>query len=136
MKSFKKNVKAVSPVLSVLMMIAVAVAASLVTYAWVMGYLSFTTAKVGKAVQIQSIAKSGSDLKVYVQNVGSGSVTMADIYVGGIRQTTVVFSPSATINEGQTVTCTINSFGGSGSITVRAVTLDGTFTEATATVGP
>jgi len=135
MKSFKKNVKAVSPVLSVLMMIAVAVAASLVTYAWVMGYLNFTTAKVGKAIQIQSIAKSGSDLKVYVQNVGSGSVTMADIYVGGIRQTTVDFVPADKILlEGKTLTCTISGFSGSGSITVRAVTLDGTFTEATATV--
>ena len=54
-RKFRKNVKAISPVLSVLMMIAVAVAASLVTYAWVMGYLGFTTAKVGKAIQIQSI---------------------------------------------------------------------------------
>ena len=64
-RKFRKNVKAISPVLSVLMMIAVAVAASLVTYAWVMGYLSFTTDKVGKAIQIQSIGGDGGLITVY-----------------------------------------------------------------------
>jgi flagellin-like protein len=55
-RKIRKNVKAVSPVISVLLMIVVAVAASLVTYAWVMGYLGFTTNKVGKAIMIQSVA--------------------------------------------------------------------------------
>lgn len=79
-RKFRRNVKAISPVISVLLMIAVAVAASLVTYAWVMGYLSFTTTKVGKAIQIQSVAKTG---EVYVQNVGDSVVTLANVYFNG-----------------------------------------------------
>ena len=55
MKNFRRNVKAVSTVLATLLMIAVAVAASLVAYAWVMGYIGGTTGKVGKAIQIQSV---------------------------------------------------------------------------------
>jgi len=57
-------------------MIVITVAASLVTYAWVMGYLEFTTNKAGESIQIQSIANSGSDLLVYLQNVGSGTVEL------------------------------------------------------------
>ncbi len=48
--------RAISPVIATLLMIAIAVVASLVTYAWVMGYMNFTTEKTGKAIQIQSIA--------------------------------------------------------------------------------
>jgi hypothetical protein len=120
------------------MMIAVAVAASLVTYAWVMGYLGFTTAKVGKAIQIQSIAKSGTNLLVYVQNVGSGSVVIpapdGGIYVNGIQQNA---GDPQTLGEGKTAVCTVTGyFTGSGpwTIKVRAVTGDGTFTEATVTI--
>jgi flagellin-like protein len=136
MKSFRKNVKAVSPVLSVLMMIAVAVAASLVTYAWVMGYLGFTTAKVGKAIQIQSIAKDGSgNLLVYVQNVGQGSIKLTNIYIGGKAPTTFTLNPTdGVLAEGATGYWTVSSPLVSGMITVRVNTQDGTFTEGTATV--
>ena len=76
---FRRSVKAISPVISVLLMIAIAVAASLVAYAWVMGYLDFTTTKVGKAIQIQSISTDS----VYVQNVGDSPVTINAVYVDG-----------------------------------------------------
>jgi hypothetical protein len=56
------------------MMIAIAIAGALVTYAWVMGYIGFTTEKTGKALMIQSIANQDTDLMVYVQNVGEGTL--------------------------------------------------------------
>ena len=40
-RKIRKNVKAISPVISVLMMIAIAVVGSLVLYGWFMGYISF-----------------------------------------------------------------------------------------------
>src|SRR3972149_6679280 len=82
----QRSIRAISPVLSVLMMIAIAVAASLVAYAWIMGYLNFTTNKVGKAIQIQSVAlndPSAGKVSVYVQNVGDSTVKLANIYVDG-----------------------------------------------------
>jgi flagellin-like protein len=86
-RKFRKNVKAISPVISVLLMIAVAVVASLVAYAWVMGYIGFQTAKTGQAVQIQSVSfASGKITNVYLQNVGDGSVTVLQaqcLYVNG-----------------------------------------------------
>lgn len=44
-----RSTRAVSKVISVLLMIAIAVAAALVAYAWLMGYLGFTTQKIGRA---------------------------------------------------------------------------------------
>ena len=55
---FKRSIKAISPVIATLLMIAIAVVASLVVYAWVTGYMGNTTSKAGKAIQIQSFAIS------------------------------------------------------------------------------
>lgn len=80
---FKRSVKAISPIISVLLMIAIAVSAALVAYAWVSGYMDFTTTKVGKSIQIQSISTNA----VYVQNVGDSPVTISDVYVDAVLNT-------------------------------------------------
>jgi flagellin-like protein len=86
-KKLRKNVKAISPVISVLLMIAVAVVASLVAYAWVMGYIGGQTQKTGEAIQIQSVSGlATTNLEIYVQNVGQGTVKLVDdqcVYVNG-----------------------------------------------------
>jgi len=91
-RKFRRNVKAISPIISTLLLIAIAVVASLVVYAWVMGYIGFQTSKTGNAVQIQSVSFSpdtgnGAYITgVYVQNVGSGTVSVIPaqcLYVNG-----------------------------------------------------
>ena len=52
-KRFRRSVRAVSPVIAVLLMIVIAVAASLFAYSWTMGYLDFLTVKTDQGVQIQ-----------------------------------------------------------------------------------
>jgi len=117
-------------------MIVITVAASLVTYAWVMGYLEFTTNKAGESIQIQSIANSGSDLLVYLQNVGSGTVELdptgaAVIYINGVSKPCNV--SKASLREGETVTLNVVGeaveFG--EKVTVKVTTLSGAFMEGT-----
>jgi flagellin-like protein len=137
LRRFRKNIKAISPVLSTLLMIAVAVAASLVTYAWVMGYLNFTTTKVGKALEIQSIAYSGTTLSVYAQNVGNGALkftTTTTIYVNGTAVTSNPL-PKPSIGDGETNTWTVTVPTGVTSVTVKVVADDGTFASATQAFG-
>jgi hypothetical protein len=121
------------------MMIVIAVAGSLVTYAWVMGYLSFTTQKAGRAIQIQSIAnhENGVDLVVYVQNVGEGTVSLdgtgaALIYVNGGLRPCTIDPADGLLAEGSTATIVVaGAAGGPGEkVVVRVVALDGTFMEA------
>jgi flagellin-like protein len=137
MKNFKKHKKAVSPVLSVLLMIAVAVAASLVTYAWVMGYLGNTTGKVGRAIQIQSMAKTGSDpyyLSVWVQNVGDGAVKVDSLYVNGILELAGQNIDLAKGNTTELTTGWDSAYNPPSTVKVKVVCLDGTFIEASGTV--
>ena len=143
MRNLRKSLKGISPVLSVLMMIAVAVAASLVTYAWVMGYLSFTTSRVGKAIQIQSMGLDGTDLKVYVQNVGDSLVSLKNgecLYIDGVLQISSNPVP-ASLEKGDTATITVTGFTVNPGVSpghayvIRVTTTDGAFTEATKTLG-
>jgi FlaG/FlaF family flagellin (archaellin) len=136
MKNFRRNVKAVSTVLATLLMIAVAVAASLVAYAWVMGYIGGTTGKVGKAIQIQSVASQGTSLLIYVQNVGQGAVTVQDVYVEGIKQNSRIIDQPLLYETNTTRIAVANYFTQDGSfpLTVRVATEDGTFMEASVTL--
>jgi flagellin-like protein len=127
-RKFRKNAKAISPVISVLLMIAVAVAASLVTYAWVMGYLGFTTNKVGKAIQIQAVSVGGV---VSVQNVGDSAVTCLDVYVDGVDQGNFI---GGLIDPGETDSVEVTlpvSFASNTPYTIKVTTTDGTFSEIT-----
>jgi len=127
--------KAISPVLAVLMMIAVAIAGSLVTYAWVMGYIGFSTEKAGKAIMIQSVANinNNTDLVVYVQNVGEGVVELdpeSSLYVNGELKNCTI-TPDVLVGKGDTATLFLaNGAAGPGEkFTVKVTTLMGTFTE-------
>ena len=121
----RRSVKAISPVISVLLMIAIAVAASLVAYAWVMGYMDFTTTKVGKAIQIQSVTLD----TVYVQNVGDSPVTITDLYVNG-----VIVSPDigTVLDPSQTAALVATGIT-QPQVTVKVVTSDGISAEYTET---
>ena len=125
-------------------MIIVAVAASLVTYAWVMGYIGFTTSKAGKSIQIQSIAynNTSNDLHVYVQNVGDGNIYLGRsgcLYVDGLLKTIQqgnMDPADGGLEKGETAGLLINIgvwLRGSQH-KVRVVSLDGTFNEVTFTV--
>ncbi|MFA5365201.1 MAG: archaellin/type IV pilin N-terminal domain-containing protein [Candidatus Bathyarchaeia archaeon] len=136
----RRSVKGISPVISVLLMIAIAVAASLVAYAWVMGYMDFTTTKVGKAVQIQSITSSD----VYVQNIGDSPVEISAVYVNGNLEDTTAYAITVdslvTNIVGTTQTAQIAFDTGylqpvapDTQVTVKIVTSDGISAEYTET---
>jgi hypothetical protein len=121
------------------MMIIIAVAGALVTYAWVMGYLSFTTTKAGRAMRIQSIANSGDNLLVYVQNVGVGTVQLdptwaAIVFINGTLYPCSDVNPAdGLFDQGQIATLTVaGAATGPGEMYhIKVVSIGGTFTEAT-----
>lgn len=141
-RHIRRNVKAISPVLAVLMMIAVAIAGSLITYAWVMGYIGLSTERSGQAIIIQSIANDATDtdLVVFVQNIGEGVVQLEEsscLYVNGeIVDCTItgvtVSDGLATLNKGDTATLTyIDGAALPGQkVTAKVTTLLGTSAEA------
>ena len=137
-RKFRRNTRAISPVIATLLMIAIAVVASLVTYAWVMGYMNFTTEKTGKAIQIQSVSYAGGatdTFTVYVQNVGDSDVLLSNansVFINGASAAGTW--SSTTLAKGSTVSipATIDGLtNGVQSITIKVTTSDGTFSQLT-----
>jgi flagellin-like protein len=133
-RKFRRNVRAISPVIATLLMIAIAVVASLVTYAWVMGYMNFTTEKTGKAIQIQSVSypdTGGQVFTVYVQNVGDSDLTLSSVFINGAIATGT-WSTTA-LAKGATASIPATGSVGTGvqSVTFKVTTTDGTFSQIT-----
>lgn len=136
-----KNKKAISPVLAVLLMIAVAVAAALITYAWVMTYLESTTSRAGHAIQIQSVAfgatlpgePDSNSVTIYAQNVGDGTLKITDVYLDGALVKT--YNPGMITVEGATASIEITgqTFESTQKVHIKVVCEDGTFTSGTYT---
>jgi len=85
---FRVSKKAVSPVIATLLMIAVAVAASVIVYVWSAGLLGTLMGGGGAQVKEQVIVEAydwptSDNLNLYVRNVGSSEVKIVAIYVGG-----------------------------------------------------
>jgi flagellin-like protein len=98
--SSNRFLRAVSPIISVILMIAIVVAASLVVYWWTTGYMGNSMDRTGKAIQIQSISESSrGNLIVYVQNVGQGSIQLGQecVYVNGVLMSIISISTSGNI---------------------------------------
>ena len=129
-RKFRRNTRAISPVIATLLMIAIAVVASLVVYAWVAGYIGTQTSNTGKAILIQSVNVDG---KVYVQNVGTGTVKLQDIclYIDGTAVPTTSAGTGHDIAEGATYELTgAGAFTpGSHTYTIKVTTTDGTFSQ-------
>ncbi len=158
-RKFRKNMKAISPIISVLLMIAIAVVASLVVYAWVMGYIGYQTGKTGDQVVIQSVTwenTTGTNpttttlYHVYLQNIGTTTITLTPgsfLYVNGILDTaatskmTIPPGTTVTILAGQT-TPPANTVPGYNltpgtQVTIKVTTLGGTYSQVTEQVpGP
>jgi flagellin-like protein len=136
----KRSIRAISPVIATLLMIAIAVVASLVAYAWVMGYIGGTTSKTGNAIDIPSYASSASNnLIVYVQNVGQGPVQLKQdgaVYVNDVLKN-ILQSPSGTDvtnPAGQLITIAVGKTAElvidcpySPPQKIKVVTVEGTF---------
>jgi archaeal type IV pilus assembly protein PilA len=145
-RKFRRQTRAISPVIATLLMIAIAVVASLVTYAWVMGYMNFQTAKTGKAIQIQSVSNqtgaspSPNTLTLYVQNVGDSPVVFngQSVFING-TMATIASNSVPTLAAGGTTTIVANLASNipagtvSFSADLKVTTQDGTFSTMTKT---
>jgi flagellin-like protein len=80
--------KGVSPVIAVLLMVAIAVAASILVYVWSMGLIGTLTTGGGQQVREQVILEAydwtnSGTLNLYLRNVGNTEVTVDAVYLAG-----------------------------------------------------
>ena len=102
--------KGISPILATLLLIVIAVAAVIITYAWVLTFTGTQTTTAGKMIKFDSAAiNAASDqATVYVRNWGTEVVTIDKIYVDGTDHTSSATGLPATLAVDATSTITLN----------------------------
>jgi len=130
---FRLNRKAVSPVIAVLLMIAIAVAAAILVYVWSMGLIGTLQSGGGQQVREQIMMDDytwpddTTGLTLYLRNVGSSTVTVDAIYIEGVQATSAaaltISIQSLTTISGLTVTGVTLTNG--AAYTIKVITLTG-----------
>lgn len=105
LKKMLKNKKAISPILATLLLIVIAVAAIVVTYAWIMTYMGAQTTQAGVLLSKDAVSwPTNNYIIIYVRNVGTSDATIDAIYIGTSstnleKQTNIQFTPANQIVE-------------------------------------
>src|SRR4030067_2829089 len=82
-KNIMKSKKAISPILATLLLIVIAVAAIVVTYAWIMTYMGSTTGQAGIFLKKDAVNwPTSSSITVYVRNTGTADATIDSVFIG------------------------------------------------------
>jgi flagellin-like protein len=81
-KRFSRSRKAISPILATLLLIVIAVAAIVVTYAWIMTYMGGLTRDVRLFKAQVNFNGNGTNIDIDIGNSGSTSTTIIKVYVG------------------------------------------------------
>jgi len=143
--------RAVSPVLATLMMVAVAVAMSVIIFTWSQGFLSQTSEAASAQQAAQNIAAqsgilieaatfSSSSGSITIRNVGKVQVELANYYLTQTRGATTdykVDTLTGSITPGGATTKTIlpapalTTFNPGDIVTIKVTTKAGTFAQAT-----
>jgi len=98
--------KALSPVIATLLMVAIAVAAAIITYVWSMGLLGGLMGTGGAQTKEQLILENWNwkatdgKLSFVLRNIGSSKVIIAAAYLEGLALTTV--GPNDALDMGST----------------------------------
>ncbi len=114
--------RAISPILATLLLIVIAVAAIVVTYAWIMTYMSSTTEPLGIMLKKDAVSwPSSTTIVIWVRNTGTEDATIDAVYIGTssnnlTSHADVTYDPSrAVMKEGGTIKITINNYAWSSS---------------------
>jgi len=113
MRSILKSKKGISPILATLLLIVIAVAAVIVTYAWVMTFTSSTTSQAGAVITVENVRFHTGYVEVIIRNSGISDAKIVAVYAGTsstdlTTQSIVTYTPSTQIvSAGSSLNVTI-----------------------------
>ena len=85
MRTILKSKKGISPILATLLLIVIAVAAVIVTYAWVMTFTASTTSQAEVMLKLENVRfydSGGKKVEIIVRNSGTGDAKVVEVYHG------------------------------------------------------
>jgi len=123
------NRKAVSPVISVLLMVAVAVAAAILVYVWSMGLIGTLQTGGGsqtrEQIELDAYNWTTTTLYLHLRNVGASDVTVDAVYIGG-EKATIIETTFAVLGGPKKLDVTpVGTYTSGVAYTVKVVTKSG-----------
>ncbi len=130
--------RGVSPVIAVLLLVVIAVAAAVLTYIWILSYTGSlqqqgNTQQLQERLKIDGVQASENSLTVYVRNIGDSKVEISSLYLiqsGSIKAQTTYSGKELAANSVTTCSLTIegddNKLQSGTTYTVKVVTASGT----------
>ncbi|MFA5365138.1 MAG: archaellin/type IV pilin N-terminal domain-containing protein [Candidatus Bathyarchaeia archaeon] len=112
-----KSKKGISPILATLLLIVIAVAAVIVTYAWVMTFTGSTTSNAGAVLSVENVryyTEGTTDkVEVVIRNSGTSNAKAVEAYSGTsssslMQMSGVDYENSGIIEAGASITITFN----------------------------
>jgi len=128
------NKKAVSPIIATLLLVVIAVAAAVITYVWITGYLGTLQQQSGaqqvqERIKIDGVKISDDTVTVYIRNIGDVQVKIAAVYVldetGSIIGETRSLSNTVTAGNSITIPLTVPGLSNGKTYVVKAITEKG-----------
>ncbi len=100
-----KSKRAISPILATLLLIVIAVAAIIVTYAWVMAFMGAQTGAGGTILSMENIYwnTTAYTTSITVRNIGTSDATIARLYAGIDTSNLIQVTTSTDIGDGKTL---------------------------------
>ena len=102
-KNMLKSKKAITPILATLLLIVIAVAAIVVTYAWIMTYMTSAGQQAGVMLGKENIYWNSTDKKTYItiKNSGTANAKIVRLYMGTTQYNLIDVTASTDIGTGK-----------------------------------
>ncbi len=91
-RRFIHSKKAISPILATLLLVVIAVAAIVMTYAWMNSYMDNTTGNASVMPYKANVAflENGKSITIDIGNSGTGNTEIIGVYVGKTESSTTI----------------------------------------------
>jgi flagellin-like protein len=114
-RKFLNSKKAISPILATLLLIVIAVAAIVVTYAWITTYMGSATSQAGVILYRENIRFDTSTTEITVGNSGTEDTRIVRVWLGDssgnmtdVTDYTDLSSSGTALNAGSIATITLD----------------------------
>jgi flagellin-like protein len=114
-RKFLNCKKAISPILATLLLIVIAVAAIVVTYAWITTYMGSATSQAGVRLYKENVRFATGVTEITVGNSGTENTRVVRVWLGAssanmtdVTSNTDISSSGTALNAGDIVTITLN----------------------------
>ena len=135
-RKFKKNSKALSPVVASIILIAVTVAVSVVVAAWMGGMTIGLMGNAEQAAITNAQFTDSTHVVLTIQNTGSSSVTINSATIDGNSTTMTAFSIAKGSTGTLTLSPSVGSFVNTAGYQIKLQTAKGNTISYTATYSP